>query len=52
MPGHGELFYMGIILSMAYELSYDSAHAIKMVQDLKESEHRLELTADAAQLGV
>ncbi|MCM3900763.1 MAG: ATP-binding protein [Pyrinomonadaceae bacterium] len=51
-PVMASLFYMAIILSMAYELSYDSARAIKMGQDLEESEHRMELAAEAAHLGV
>jgi len=51
-PVMASLFYMGVILSMAYELSYDSARAIKVGQDLQESEHRLELAAEAAHLGV
>jgi two-component system, LuxR family, sensor kinase FixL len=51
-PVMASLFYMGIILSMAYELSQDTAGAYKMGQDLQESEHQLELAAEAAQLGV
>jgi PAS domain S-box-containing protein len=51
-PITASLFYMGIILSMAYELSYDSARAVQLGQDLQESEHRLELAAEAAQIGV
>jgi PAS domain S-box-containing protein len=43
---------MGVLVAMACELSYDSARAAQMRQDLQESEHQLELTAEAAQLGV
>jgi hypothetical protein len=46
------LFYMGVILAMAYDLSHDQARAIKIGEDLQESEHRLEMAAEAAQLGV
>ncbi len=51
-PVMASLFYMGVILVMAYDLSYDQARAIKTGEDLLESEHRLELAAEAAQLGV
>lgn len=51
-PVMASLFYMGVILAMAYDLSYDQARAIKIGEDLQESEHRLELAAEAAQLGV
>jgi two-component system, LuxR family, sensor kinase FixL len=51
-PVVASLLYMGVILSMAYELSYDSARAAQVGQDLQESEHQLELTAEAAQLGI
>lgn len=51
-PVMASLFYMGVILAMAYDLSYDQARAIKIGEELQESEHRLELAAEAAQLGV
>ena len=51
-PVMASLLYMGVVLSMAYELSHDTAGAYKIGEDLKESEHRLELAAEAAQLGV
>lgn len=51
-PVMASLFYMGVILSMAYELSQDTAGAYKTGQDLQESEHQLELAAEAAELGV
>ena len=51
-PVTASLLYLGVILSMAYELSIDTAGAYKTGQDLQKSEHRLELVAEAAQLGV
>jgi len=51
-PVMASLFYMGVVLTMAYELSYDSAQAAQMGEDLQESKHHLELTAEAAQLGI
>src|SRR6266542_3633698 len=51
-PVTASLLYMGVILTMAYELSHDSVRAAQIGQDLQESEHQLELAADAAQLGV
>jgi PAS domain S-box-containing protein len=51
-PFTASFLYMGIILSMAYELSYDSARAAQMGEDLQESEQQLELVAEAAHVGV
>jgi PAS domain S-box-containing protein len=50
-PLMASFWFMGVIVSMAYELSYDSARAAQVGQELQESEHKLELAAEAAQLG-
>jgi len=52
MPSTPSVFFLAIVIAMSYELSHDSARAAQMGQDLQESEHRLELAAEAAQLGV
>ncbi len=40
------------LLAMAFELSRDSLHASKLALDLEESRRRLELAADAADVGL
>jgi two-component system, LuxR family, sensor kinase FixL len=44
--------FFGIILAMAYELSRDVIRASQLVRELKESEDRMSLAADAANLGI
>ena len=45
-------FYLVILVAMATELSDDVLRASQLAQDLQESEQRLNLAADAAQLGL
>jgi two-component system sensor kinase FixL len=52
MPITASLFYMGILLAMGYELSRDLLRVGKLERELRESEQRLDLAADAANLGV
>jgi two-component system sensor kinase FixL len=59
MPITISLFYQGLIVAMAYELSYDVLHAAALARRLQESEaglrrfeERVALAAEAAQLGV
>lgn len=51
-PITASVLYLGVILAMAYELSYDLARAAQVGRDLEESERRLELAAEVARLGV
>jgi two-component system, LuxR family, sensor kinase FixL len=51
--------YSGIVAAMAYELSYDVLHAAQLAQrlqaseaDLRETQERMELAANAAELGM
>lgn len=46
------LFYLGIVASMAYELSDEVLRAAKMARELCESERRIDLASDAAGLGL
>lgn len=46
------VFYMGIIVAMAYELSRDTIRAAQLGTELQETELRLTMAADAANLGV
>src|SRR5690606_18884641 len=41
-----------VVLAMAYELSRDALRASRLARDLQESQSRLELAADAADLGL
>jgi len=44
-------FYLGIVVAMGYELSRDTLRAAQLSDDLRESEDRLTLAAEAADLG-
>ena len=46
------LFYLGIVVGMAYELSDEVLRAAKLSSDLGESEKRMALATGAAQLGM
>ena len=46
------LFFFGVILAMGVELGYDLLRATKLAEDLKESEARMNLAAEAAGFGV
>jgi len=52
MPVTMSLFYTGIIAAMGYELSRDTIRAAKLSRELRASEHRFSLVADAAKLGI
>jgi PAS domain S-box-containing protein len=45
-------FYLVILAAMGLELSHDVLRAAKLAEGLRESEQRLSLAADAAQLGL
>lgn len=44
--------FLGVVLAMGYELSRDVLRAAQLGRDLRESEQRMTLAADAANLGV
>ncbi|MDM0082899.1 ATP-binding protein [Variovorax sp. J31P179] len=46
------LFSLGLVLTMAYELSRNVLRASQLVQELRESEERMALAAEAAKLGI
>ena len=45
-------FYMGIVAAMGYELSQNVIHAARLSDDLRESQRRMNLAAQAADLGI
>jgi two-component system, LuxR family, sensor kinase FixL len=45
------LFYLGIVVAMAYELGREALRAAKMERDLRSRERELTLAAEAANLG-
>ncbi|MDM0048857.1 ATP-binding protein [Variovorax sp. J22R115] len=46
------LFSLALVLTMAYELSRNVLRASQLVQELRESEERMALAAEAAKLGI
>jgi PAS domain S-box-containing protein len=52
VPFMVSFFYMGIVMVMGYELSRDVLCAVQLGHDLRESEKRLSMAADAAKLGI
>jgi PAS domain S-box-containing protein len=46
------LFFLGIVVSMAYEMSFDIRRAAQLSDDLRESEERMTLAAEATGVGV
>src|ERR1035438_9673534 len=52
VPFMVSFFYMGIVMGMGYELSRDVLCAVQLGHDLRESEKRLSMAADAAKLGI
>jgi PAS domain S-box-containing protein len=52
MPVAISVFYGGIVAAMGYELSRELLRAMQLSDDLRESEERLSVTADAANLGL
>jgi two-component system sensor kinase FixL len=51
-PITASLFFMGIVAAMAYELSEDVFRAARLSDDLRDSEERMSLAAEAANLGM
>jgi PAS domain S-box-containing protein len=52
MPVAISVFYVGIVASMGCELSRELLRGMQLSDDLRESEERLSVTADAANLGL
>ena len=52
MPLTTSLFFFGILLAMAYQMSSDLRRAAQLADDLRESEDRMRLAAEAAGFGV
>ncbi|MGR4867948.1 sensor histidine kinase [Variovorax sp. LARHSF232] len=52
MPITVSLFSLGIVFAMAYELSRNVRHAAKLLHELRESEERMALAMQAANLGL
>jgi PAS domain-containing protein len=52
MPITTSLFFVGIIAAMGFELSRDMVRVAEVSADLEESEHRMTLAAEAANLGI
>jgi PAS domain S-box-containing protein len=46
------IFYLGIVAAMAYEMSREALRAAQLSDDLRESEERMTLAAEAAGFGV
>src|SRR5208282_54614 len=51
-PITASLFFMPLVVAMGYEMSRDVVRAAQLSDDLRESEERMTLAADAARLGV
>ncbi|MDM0022710.1 sensor histidine kinase [Variovorax saccharolyticus] len=46
------IFSLGVVVAMAYQLSRNVLNAARLVKDLRESEERMTLAAEAANLGI
>ena len=51
-PITASLFFLAIVVAMGYELSQDVFRASRLSKDLRDSEERMSLAADAANLGM
>jgi PAS domain S-box-containing protein len=51
-PIMASLFYMGIVVTMAYELSQDVLRAARLSHELRESQQRIALATHAANVGI
>jgi two-component system sensor kinase FixL len=51
-PIMASLFYMGIVVTMAYELSQDVLRAARLSHELRESQQRMALATHAANVGI
>jgi len=51
-PGTPSLFYLGIIVVMSYDLGNETLRAAQLAHELHESEARMTLAAEAANLGI
>ena len=52
MPLTASFFFLGIVVAMGYELSRETLRAAQLSDDLRESEGRMTLAAEAAGFGV
>jgi len=52
MPLTQSFFFLGIVVAMGYEMSRETLRAAKLSDDLRESETRMTLAAEAAGFGV
>jgi two-component system, LuxR family, sensor kinase FixL len=52
IPITASLFFMAIVAAMGYELSQDVFRAARLSDDLRDSEERMSLAAEAANLGM
>jgi two-component system, LuxR family, sensor kinase FixL len=52
MPLAQSFFFLGIVVAMGYEMSRETLRAAKLSDDLRESEARMTLAAEAAAFGV
>jgi len=51
-PLRPSLFFLGVVVAMAYELSREAVKAVQLSDELRESEERMTLAAEAAGFGV
>lgn len=52
MPITASLFYMGIVAAMSFELSHNMLRAAELADELSQSEQRMSLAAQSANLGL
>ena len=52
LPITATVFYMGFVIAMAFELNRDVLIAAKLSEELRESEQRMNLAAEAANFGI
>ena len=52
MPITASLFYLGIVLAMAYELSLEIVRAARLSDELRESQQRMQIATRAANVGI
>ncbi len=52
IPITATFFYMGFVFAMAFELNHDVLTAAKLSEELRESEQRMTMAAEAANFGI
>ena len=52
VPYCASLFFVLLVLAMSYELGQDMLHATELARDLRETEQRMTLATEAANLGI